>query len=201
MDLHRSLAIYSLECIVSSLYTYYRASVQDNSGTDLDSLLSACMMDDVAVARSQTSHKAHQLVLTEIERNRVDSIECSWDTRSSIERTKGKKADITGMGRNRGARVQSFKIQRGVDEVDKVDYLDGIKYAALNPRIHRLSSNDAENRQIIREGMLYKTSREKITSNLIRDQFEHRQNRRFQLTEHSLDYTHLLQRVLSLLAI
>ena len=159
------------------------------------------MMDDGAVAWRKTSHKAHQLVLTEIERNRVDTLECSWDSRSSVERTKGKRADITDMGRNRGVRVQSFKKQRrGVDEVDKVDYLDGIKYAALNPRIHRLSSNDTE-KQIIREGILYKTSREKITSNLIRDQFEHRQNRRFQLTEHSLDYTHLLQRVLSLLTI
>lgn len=159
-------------------------------------------MDDGAVAWRKTSHKAHQLVLTEIERNRVDTLECSWDNRSSVERTKGKRADIlcTDMGRNRGARVQSFKKQRGVDEVDKVDYLDGIKYAALNPRIHRLSSNDAE-KQKIREGMLYKTSREKITSNLIRDRFEHRQNRRFQLTEHSLDYTHLIQRVLSLLTI
>lgn len=44
-------------------------------------------------------------------------------------------------------------------------------------------------------GMLYKTSRGKITSDLTRCQHEHRQHRRFKLTEHSLEYSHLLQRV------
>ena len=49
--------------------------------------------------------------------------------------------------------------------------------------------------EILNSGMLYKTSRKKVTSDLTRSQREHRQYRRFQLTEHSLEYSQLLQRV------
>ena len=47
----------------------------------------------------------------------------------------------------------------------------------------------------LNHGWLYKTSRGKITSDLTRSQHENRQYRRFQLTEHSLEYSQLLQRV------
>ena len=150
--------------------------------------------DDGVAAWRKTSH---QLVLTEIERSRIDSLESSWHSRtsSSIRRFKGNRACITDTGRN-AARVQSFKKQHGVDEVDKMD-ANSVKYATLYLRNNKSRTNDAE-KQKIREGMLYKTSRGKITSNLIRGQHEHRQHRRFQLTEHSLEYSQLLQRVLTI---
>ena len=50
-------------------------------------------------------------------------------------------------------------------------------------------------KEIVRQGMLHKITRTKITSELRRSQHEHRQHRRFQLTEHSLEYSQLLQRV------
>ena len=52
-----------------------------------------------------------------------------------------------------------------------------------------------ENCDLLNHGWLYKTSRGKITSDLTRSQHENRQYRRFQLTEHSLEYSQLLQRV------
>ena len=151
--------------------------------------------DDGVAAWRKTSHKAHQLVLTEIERNRVDSLEGRWDYRTSgsIQRIKGNRACITDMGRN-VSRVQSHGVdQPDRGQVDKMD-ADSIKYATLSLRSNRPRANDTD-KQKIREGMLYKTSRGKITSNLIRGQHEHRQHRRFQLTEHSLEYSQLLQRV------
>ena len=144
--------------------------------------------DDGVSASRKASQKAHQLLLTEIERYRVSSFECqdSCDFRSSsIERTKAKRAYKTDMGR-------SFKKRHGVNEENKLD--DSIKYATMNPRISRPRANDAE-KEKVHEGMLHKTSRGKITSKLIRGQHEHRQHRRFQLTEHSLEYSQLLQRV------
>ena len=163
------------------------------------------MMDDGVSASRKAPHKAHQGVLTEIKRNRVDTctFECqdsyNFNSTSSIERTKpGKRAYITDIGRH-GTRVRSFKKHLGVDEVDKLD--DGRKYATLDPRIiNRPRANDTD-KQKIREGMLYKTSRGKVTSNLIRGQHEHRQHRRFQLTEHSLEYSQLLQRVCNYITI
>ena len=48
---------------------------------------------------------------------------------------------------------------------------------------------------ILNHGMLYETSRDRITSDLTRDQHEHRQHRSFRLTEHFLEYSQLLQSV------
>ena len=155
----------------------HRARMMDHETTD----------DGVSASR-KASQKAHQRLLTEIERNRVSSFECqdSCDFRStsSVERTKAKRAYKTDMGR-------SFKKRHGVNEENKLD--DSIKYATMNPRISS-KANDPE-KEKVHEGMLHKTSRGKITSKLIRDQHEPRQHRRFQLTEHSLEYSQLLQRV------
>ena len=57
------------------------------------------------------------------------------------------------------------------------------------------SAEKPEVEEILCSGKLYKTSRGKISSDLRRGQHEHRQYRRFQLTEHSLEYSQLLQRV------
>ena len=155
----------------------HRARMMDNETTD----------DGVSATR-KASQKAHQSLLTEIERYRVSSFECQdicdFRRTSSVERTKAKRAWKTDTGR-------SFKKRHGVNEENKLD--DSIKYATMNPR-SRPRGNDAE-KERVHEGMLHKTSRGKITSKLIRDQHEHRQHRRFQLTEHSLEYSQLLQRV------
>ena len=151
--------------------------------------------DGVADMHKSVSHESHQRLLQEIERHRVDHTIERRVSCANIERTaKGKRA-CPDMGR--GAHIHwqsSFEEQHGIDEVDKSD--DRIKYATLpNPRIvNRHRVNDAE-KQNIHEGMLYKTSRGKITSNVIRGQHEHKQHRRFQLTEHSLEYSQLLQMV------
>ena len=146
----------------------------------------SAMGDDGVSDSRKASQKAHQRLLTEIERCRVSSFECqdSCDFRStsSIEQTKAKRAYKTDMAR-------SFKKRHGVNEENKLD--DSIKYATMNPRI-RPRANDTEK---VYEGLLHKTSRGKITSNVIRGQHEHRHHRRFQLTEHSLEYSLLLQRV------
>ena len=65
---------------------------------------------------------------------------------------------------------------------------------ALDKR-RRKSESEVLEQEVVYEGMLHKTTRTKITSNLRRTQNEHRQYRRFQLTEHSLEYSQLLQRV------
>lgn len=51
--------------------------------------------------------------------------------------------------------------------------------------------------EILHHGMLYKTTRPK-TTRTTRAHSEHKQLRRFQLTEHALEYTQLLQKVCSL---
>ena len=152
--------------------------------------------DGVADMHKSVSHESHQRLLEEIERNRVDYTVEHLVSCTNIERTaKGKRACITNMGRVAHVHWQSsFEEQHGTDEVDKSD--DRIKYATLpNPRIvnrHRVNYTEKQN---IHEGMLYKTSRGKITSKVIRGQHEHKQHRRFQLTEHSLEYSQLLQMV------
>lgn len=79
------------------------------------------------------------------------------------------------------------------DAASKSATLDSLG-TALDKR-RRKSEGEGLEQTIVYEGMLHKTTRTKITSNLRRTQNEHRQYRRFQLTEHSLEYSQLLQRV------
>jgi len=53
----------------------------------------------------------------------------------------------------------------------------------------------AQKDNVVLSGWLHKTSRPKWTDGMARMPHEHRQHRRFKLTEHSLEYNHLLQRV------
>ena len=52
-----------------------------------------------------------------------------------------------------------------------------------------------KNSSVMLSGWLYKTSRPKCTVGFTRMSHEHRQHRKFRLTEYSLEYNHLLQRV------
>jgi len=49
--------------------------------------------------------------------------------------------------------------------------------------------------EAVLSGWLHKTNRPKWTDRMTREPHEHRQHRRFKLTEHSLEHSHLLQRV------
>ena len=150
---------------------------------------------------------AHKSVLKEIEKSRVISVlqensKDDYDFHSSTKaaeqrpeqsRTTGIIRANTEIGDKRSrAHVQSAKkrpsIPPGCDgELD----LDTRKLSStLNFRDVTFSASE-----ILNHGMLYKISRGKITSDLTRGQHEHRQYRRFQLTEHSLEYSQLLQRV------
>ncbi|XP_065898553.1 1-phosphatidylinositol 4,5-bisphosphate phosphodiesterase delta-4-like [Dysidea avara] len=53
----------------------------------------------------------------------------------------------------------------------------------------------AQQSGVLMSGWLYRTSRPKWSNDITRTSHEHRQHRKFKLTEHSLEYSHLLQRV------
>jgi len=110
-------------------------------------------------------------------RNRRSEIQ-SWKRRSSGSRHKAHKSD--NQSATLGAFSPTFEKQRRKSE------------GVYTPR--HLSPEQMD-KEIVYQGMLYKTTRAKITSDLRRSQNEHRQWRRFQLTEHSLEYSQLLQRV------
>lgn len=104
--------------------------------------------------------------------------------------------------RNRRSEIQSWKRRSSGSRSSKTHQGTGAdhKSATLDSfdrgrRRSEGSGLEQVDREIVRHGMLYKTTRSKITSELTRGQHEHRQHRRFQLTEHSLEYSQLLQRV------
>ena len=144
---------------------------------------------------------AHKNVLSEIEKSQLSSLylqQSSFSSRTSTER-QGRARAKTHHGPN--PKTQPSDVSDGEHGLD-------LKPEALNPRLRSMSCSpgcstgvDTEERQqevekVLNRGMLYKTSRTKVTTDLTRGQHEHRQHRRFQLTEHSLEYSHeLLQRV------
>ena len=114
--------------------------------------------------------------------------------------------------RNRRSEIQSWKRRSGSRSSSKHHGTseDRSKFATMGSlgsgldRGRRRSEGSAlepAEREIVRQGMLHKTTRTKITPELRRGQHEHRQYRRFQLTEHSLEYSQLLQRVCHVLII
>lgn len=127
---------------------------------------------------------------------------CKTDSDSSVLLRRRKPGQsLHGMGPS----FESVENQPGDTNAgdDKNDLGEKRKFATLDPRHMSAMRGDAgamartntEEQSNLCSGMLYKTSRGKITSNLTRGQHEHRQQRRFQLTEHSLEYSQLLQRV------
>ena len=149
---------------------------------------------------------AHKSVLKEIEKSRVISVFLQENSRDDYDFSRSAKAEQsrttgvliranTEIGDKRGpAHVQSTKKGPNVCDGPGEHDLDTRKLSStLNSRDTTFISVS----EILNHGMLYKTSRGKITSDLTRGQHEHRQYRRFQLTEHSLEYSQLLQRVSS----
>ena len=123
--------------------------------------------------------------LTEIESSRVGSFDCQVVKRA-------KRPYYVTEVRPRDVKLPKPQYQSGTnDDEHELDRYKR-KVRSLDTRVvRRPQPRDGDKMQ----GMLYKTSRGKITSDLTRGQNEHRQQRRFQLTEHSLEYSQLFQRV------
>ena len=160
-----------------------------------------------------------QLVLQELKANRVESIDHDFDAdvpRSGSEHGREhvrEKRYIRTTGsqwRNRRSEIQSWKRRSGSSRSSAKGHEVGKeqKFATLTGGLSSLDSaldrtrrksegavKEQAAKEIVHQGMLHKTTRTKITSDLRRGQHEHRQYRRFQLTEHSLEYSQLLQRV------
>ena len=140
---------------------------------------------------------AHKGVLNEIEKSRIISLYLQdnsrpedYDFSSSTEPSRAtgitRAKSQAGPKQSRSHRGRANK-KRPSTVCDGEHDLDSIKLSTLNSRFSVS--------EILNYGMLYKTSRGKITSDLKRGHHEHRQYRRFQLTEHSLEYSQLLQTV------
>ena len=137
---------------------------------------------------------AHKSVLNEIEKSRVKSVRSS-NTAEQNKAPTGLRAR-TYLG---GYKTQN-QVHAKSSNKQPSDLSDGERdLATINSRSRSMRASNTEDQseveKILNEGLLYKTSRGKITSDLTRGQHEHRQHRRFQLTEHSLEYSQLLQRV------
>ena len=170
---------------------------------------------------NRTSNESHKKgFLAEIERCRVESFDSdfqdNYDFHSSAPKwsSRGGKrpaaiTDTRGYKRrSRAHTAHSFDCEQSEGKNDnehKLDENDGAaKFKTLpwnmrsRPRgkdLGKITEEQSEMDESLRHGWLYKTSRGNITSNLIRDHHEHRQHRRFQLTEYSLEYSQLLQKV------
>lgn len=142
-------------------------------------------------------------IAKEIEESRVESCYLPNDydfSSSTTQRRPGVPLlrSTTNIRRDQTrAHTQSFEKRPGGrhGDLDKSE-----KFATLDPqaiRGARAKGRELAAEKILNYGMLYKTSRRKITSDLTRGQHEHRQYRRFQLTERSLEYSQLLQSVRS----
>ena len=154
----------------------------------------------------ETTHKS---VLNEIEQSRVISL-CLQDADSDDFSSSAKQSDKTTRTRRaktevkdrRGARklsqqhAKSFNMGSGVYDSRQKYGLDlDFDTKPSNTTFSAIKSRDVMPSSILNYGMLYKTSRGRITSEVTRGQHEHRQHRRFQLTEQFLEYSQLLQRV------
>lgn len=155
---------------------------------------------------------ARKPFLQEIKVFRVQSEDPDLDEpRIGSERGREKRYIRTtgSQWRNRRSQIQSWKRRsssRSSSKLRKTDHDDPASKSAtlaslgsaLDNRQRRKSEGgvlEQTDREILYDGMLHKTTRTKITSDLRRTQHEHRQYRKFQLTEHSLEYSQLLQRV------
>ena len=154
----------------------------------------------------------NRFVLQEIKASRVDSVDIDADVPKKRPREKRYVRTTGSQWRNRRSEIQSWKRRsgssrslqsssrhrRGLTEDDHNKFADTRSLGPSSSRPRRKSEGAAieqPDKEIVREGWLHKITRTKITSDLRKVQHEHRQHRRFQLTEHSLEYSQLLQRV------
>ena len=140
---------------------------------------------------------ARKDVLNEIERSRVKSISSSNTEQSKTTGLRartyfgGYKTQNQVHGKSSNTQLQPSDLSGDGER----DLGSTINSRSRSMRASVNTEDQPEVEKILNEGLLYKTSRGKVTSDLTRGQHEHRQHRRFQLTEHSLEYSQLLQRV------
>ena len=164
---------------------------------------------------------AHLGLMREIKANRVDSTDFDHDvdllkntSGSARGREKRYKRTNEGQWSRRRSQIQSWKTTRpstrsqpsyGSRHGSTGDKNKASTLESGSPRRGRRKSDsdvidDVPQRaadlshEILHQGMLYKTTRPK-TTRTTREQSEHRQYRRFQLTEHAIEYAQLLQKV------
>jgi len=144
----------------------------------------------------ETAHK--RSFLKEIEKSRVVSQD-SYDSFSTSEQSQGTgvkyETDIAPWRHKQSLPSWNKRSRAGTHE-DGGEPQD-LEESKVSRRLRRSfeTSTQPTTDTPIYSGMLYKTSRGKITSDLTRGQHEHSQLRRFHLTEHFLEYSHLLQSV------
>lgn len=158
--------------------------------------------------------KHRAALLQEIRANRVESIDFDADVsqRGSSEHGRENRYHryhrTTGsQWRNRRSVIKSWKTRqsssRSSSSSKRASDRTHDKSLTLGTGLRRASeglpprpgSELPLGREVVFHGMLYKTTRTKVTLEIRRSQNEHRQWRRFQLTEHALEYSQLLQRV------
>ena len=148
-----------------------------------------------------------RLVLQEIKASRVESVDFNSDVPSKHSREKRYVRTTGSQWRNRRSEIQSWKRRSGSSrsssrqrrirtEDDHNTFATMGSLGSNRPRRKSEGSAiESADKEIVHDGWLHKTTRTKITLDLRKGQHEHRQHRRFQLTEHSLEYSQLLQKV------
>ena len=150
----------------------------------------------------RASKEAHKRpYLAEIKSLRQDSRQDLDGGAARRGRAKKRAGAITDVAAYRRGRSHTHAAQSFDDKSEAVDgdehTLDESKKFQTLPWNMKSKKMQGDQTEFLHQGWLYKTSRG-ITSHLTRGQHDHRQNRRFQLTEHSLEYSQLLQRVCNL---
>ena len=137
-------------------------------------------------------------VVNEIEKSRVESYSSpdSYDFFTTTESTTKQRRTMTYGPTHSPQHARSrFKKRPGSEHSLVKSVVLGRSRTSSTIGSRDVEGKPDEVDEILNSGMLYKTSRGKITPGLTRGPHEHRQYRRFQLTEHSLEYSQLLQRV------
>jgi len=138
------------------------------------------------------SELIHSAVLEEIRTCRLDSqqdvdlVDAGCNIVSGSQSNDGirRTTDDVLTRLKQNTSITTASLQHGWEDYEPVDG---------TATLHPLAAQ--KNCGVMLSGWLYKTSRPKHTTEFTRAPHEHRQHRKFKLTEHSLEYNHLLQRV------
>ena len=155
----------------------------------------------------------HNALVKQIKTSRVDGQQIEPDDSASTSASTNARTvrDSTAFRRHSFSRLVSLKKRlnrtqeraeftlpvptRDANSWDSRSATDGTDLASSQGWDE--AQKDNQDSDVVLSGWLYKTSRTKWTDGMTRTPHEHRQHRRFKLTEHSLEYNHLLQRVWS----
>ena len=120
------------------------------------------------------------------------------DKKTTSLMTCGVKAEVVDkrrVGKQSREHANSCNMQASVCDGQQDLDLGGTKPSNCNLKFSTFNSRVKTRSNILNHGMLYETSRDRITSDLTRGQHELRQHRSFRHTEHFLEYNQLFQSV------